>query len=62
MAKLGVQLPVIEKILIQISGLFGGIVGVYQRHEFMDEKRDALQRWADHIVGLVELLLITSCN
>ena len=28
------------------------IVGVYQRHEYAAEKRDALTRWADHIDAL----------
>ena len=53
MAKLGVSLVVIEKVLNHVSGSLGGIVGVYQRHEYADEKRDALQRWADHVERLV---------
>ena len=32
---------------------FGGIVSVYQKHEFAAEKAEALQRWAAHIEGLV---------
>jgi len=32
---------------------FAGIVGVYQRHDFAAEKRDALQRWADHVDQIV---------
>jgi hypothetical protein len=51
MARLGVNLPVIERILNHVSGSFAGIVGVYQRHEFADEKRAALQLWADHVAG-----------
>ena len=53
MAKIGIQLPVIEKILNHVSGSFGGIVGVYQRHEFEAEKAEALQRWAAHVEGLI---------
>jgi integrase len=53
MAKLGVNLVVIEKVLNHISGSLAGIVGVYQRHEFADEKRAALQQWADHVERLV---------
>ena len=53
MAKLGVSLVVIEKVLNHVSGSLGGIVGVYQRHEDAAEKRDALQRWADHVEALV---------
>lgn len=46
MARLGVSLPVIEKVLNHTSGSFAGIVGVYQRHSFADEKRTALEAWA----------------
>jgi integrase len=53
MAALGIRLPVIEKCLNHKSGSFRGIVGVYQRHEYAAEKRDALQRWANHVEGLV---------
>jgi len=53
MAALGIKLPVIEKVLNHKSGSFRGIVGVYQRHEYAAEKRDALQRWANHVEGLV---------
>lgn len=49
MARLGINLPVIEKVLNHNSGSFGGIVGVYQRHTFADEKRAALELWAQHI-------------
>ena len=53
MAKLGVSLVVIEKVLNHVSGSLAGIVGVYQRHEFADEKRAALQQWADYVERLV---------
>jgi hypothetical protein len=46
-------LPVIEKLLNHISGSFAGIVGIYQRHSFADEKRAAMQAWAGHIEVLV---------
>jgi hypothetical protein len=46
MARLGVQLEVTEKLLNHVSGSMGGsIVGVYQRHEFMDEMREAISRY-----------------
>jgi integrase len=53
MARLGVSLVVIEKVLNHVSGSLAGIVGVYQRHEFAQEKRAALQQWADHVERLV---------
>jgi integrase len=52
MARLGVTLPVIEKVLNHVSGSFAGIVGIYQRHDFADEKRNALETWGNHIAGL----------
>jgi integrase len=53
MARLGISLSVIEKVLNHVSGSFAGIVGVYQRHEFADEKRAALEKWAEHVERLV---------
>ena len=45
MAGLGIPPHVVEKLLNHTSGTFGGIVGVYQRFEYRDEKADALRRW-----------------
>jgi integrase len=53
MARLGIQLPVIEKVLNHSSGSFRGIVGVYQRHSFAEEKRTALAAWASHVETVV---------
>lgn len=46
MPRLGVELAVCEKILNHVSGTFSGVVGIYQRHAFLDEKRSALEKWA----------------
>jgi integrase len=53
LARLGVSLPIIEKIVNHVSGSFAGIVGIYQRHDFAGEKRKALELWDQHIAGLV---------
>lgn len=53
MARLGITLPAIEKVLNHVSGSFGGIVGVYQKHSFADEKRHALEAWGGFIQRLV---------
>jgi len=53
LARLGINLPVIEKVLNHISGSFAGIVGVYQRHNFADEKRQALEAWGRHLDMLI---------
>jgi integrase len=51
---LGVRLEVTEAVLNHISGSRAGIVGVYQRHEWADEKRAALAAWGAHIEAIVE--------
>jgi Phage integrase family len=51
MARLGIALPVIEKLLAHTSGSFGGIVGVYQRYEFVAEKRAAIEAWGKWLTG-----------
>jgi integrase len=53
MARLGVSLPVIEKILNHTSGSFRGVVGIYQRHSYAEEKRAALDLWGAHVARLV---------
>jgi len=53
MARLGVSLPVIEKILNHTSGSFRGVVGIYQRHGYAEEKRAALDLWGAHVARLV---------
>ena len=53
MARLVSVCRTIEKVLNHTGGSFGGIVGIYQRHDFAAEKQDALQRWADHVDAVV---------
>jgi integrase len=54
MARLNIALPVIEKVLNHRSGSFAGIVGVYQRHDFADKKREALETWGRFVASLVD--------
>jgi len=52
MARLGIGVHVVEKLLNHVSGTFSGVVGVYQRHNFLAEKRAAAQAWANFIDSL----------
>lgn len=52
--KLGVQLQVTEACLGHTAGSRGGIVGVYQRHDYANEKRAALEAWGQHVLGLID--------
>jgi integrase len=51
--RLGVRLEVTESVLGHVSGSRGGIVGVYQRHTWADEKRAALAAWARRLDTIV---------
>lgn len=53
MARLGVPVRVTEAVLNHVSGTAGGIVSVYQRHDYADEKRLALEAWAQSVERLV---------
>ena len=52
MARLKVTPYVVEKILNHISGTFSSVTGVYNRYGYDDEKREALQLWANYIASL----------
>jgi integrase len=48
MARLGIPPHIADKILSHQSGTISGVAAVYQRHEFLAERKDALDRWASH--------------
>ena len=52
--RLGVRLEVTESVLNHVSGSRAGIVGIYQRHDWADEKRAALAAWGAHVEAIVE--------
>lgn len=53
LAAAGVRLEVTEKLLNHVSGSFGGIVGIYQRHTFRDEMRAAIEVWETKLAQLI---------
>jgi integrase len=52
--RLGTRVEIIEAVLNHMGGTRGGIVGVYQRHDFSAEKKIALDAWAAHLMRLIE--------
>jgi integrase len=54
MARLGVPVQVVEKLLNHTSGTHGGIVGVYQRYDYMPEMREAVERYEAHLAKLLK--------
>jgi hypothetical protein len=51
LARLGVNIVVAELCLGHRQG---GVVGVYDRHSYLDERRAALLKWEQHVIGLVD--------
>ena len=54
MARLGVPPHIADKILNHQTGTISGVAAVYQRHEFLAERKEALDRWGDHVTQIVE--------
>jgi len=53
MARLGIPPHVADKILNHQSGTISGVAAVYQRHDFLAERKDALERWSAHVAKIV---------
>jgi integrase len=51
--RLGVRFEVTESVLNHIAGSRAGIAGIYQRHNWADEKRAALNAWGAHVAALI---------
>lgn len=51
--RLGIRFEVTEAVLNHVSGARSGVAGVYQRHDWKAEKRQALDAWSQHVVALV---------
>ena len=51
LAMLGTPQPIIDRITNHITGR--GMARVYNMYDYRNEKAAALQKWADHVEGLV---------
>jgi integrase len=49
MARLGIAPHVADKILNHQAGTISGVAAVYQRHDFLAERKEALDRWSAHV-------------
>lgn len=47
--RLGVRFEVTEAVLNHVGGSRSGVAGIYQRHDWKPEKRDALAKWNEHL-------------
>jgi integrase len=53
MARLGIAPHVADKILNHQAGTISGVAAVYQRHDFLAERRAALDLWGGHVGGVL---------
>jgi integrase len=51
MTRLGVPRLHVEKVLNHTTG---DVAEIYERHDYLDEKKQALRRWADELKSIVE--------
>jgi integrase len=54
MAAAGVPPHVVERVLNHVSGVTGGLVGVYQHHEYRLERAAALEAWGARLAEIVK--------
>jgi integrase len=53
MARLKIEPHIADKVLNHQSGTISGVAAVYNRFAYLDERRDALDRWGRFLAGLV---------
>ena len=53
MAALAFPPHVVERVLNHVSGTQSGLVGVYQRHEYREERKAALVAWGRRVAAVV---------
>ena len=51
LAEMKVEPHIIDAVLNHKSGVIKGVAAVYNRHPYLEEKREALERWAGVVRG-----------
>jgi integrase len=53
MARLNIPPHVVDKILDHVSGTIRGVAAIYNRHSYVDQRRSALEAWANRVDSLL---------
>lgn len=53
MARLNIAPHVVDKVLNHVSGTIRGVAAVYNRFEYLEERRAALEAWGRCVTGLI---------
>ena len=51
--ELGIPPHIVESAVNHVSGFRAGVAGVYNKAQYLDERRVAFTAWADHVLALV---------
>lgn len=51
--QLAIRIEVTERLLNHVSGTISGVAAIYNRHAYMDEMREAVRQWEEHLDGLL---------
>lgn len=54
LAGLGTAIHVLEKLLNHTSGTISGVAAIYNRHEYFDERKRALEAWESRLGQIIE--------
>ena len=57
MARLGIAPHVADKVLNHQGGTISGVAAVYQRHDFLAERKKALEMWGAHVQRAVARII-----
>ncbi len=52
MAQLCVPPHIADAVLNHKSGAIKGVAAVYNRHAYLDERREALEAWEGHVLAI----------
>ena len=55
MARIGIAHHVVDRILNHTSGKISGVARIYNQHDYLSERKTALQTWSLHVEGLIRL-------
>jgi integrase len=53
MVELGISTHVVELVVNHVSGARAGVAGIYNRAVMMPERKAAMERWTNHVAGIV---------
>jgi integrase len=61
MARLKIAPHVADKVINHQTGTISGVAAVYQRHQFLVERKEALDQWGEHVESVVNARSRTAC-